>query len=1524
MRIKLYAIVVAMLLLMAGSANAGWYTYGGGPIEPDPVSAAQTACAHLNFALDFSTFQPNHLNGHVVNYIFCCRHPSDIPSSAPCIAGASPGTVGPAGCTTSERNEATVISGCVADSQPKNNGKQCPTAGNPVTIANGNKFQQAEDYSSGGVDRLEFIRYFNSIGQFDPPAGSPDAAPRESIMGANWRSNWDRSLYYYRPDWIWLRRADGSEFEFKKINGIWDSRDGDDIAFRVADGAGSITVTDLDDTVETYDANGITGGRLTQIRYKSGYTQTLNYDSNNHLQNVTDSLGRVLSFTYTEYVYPEPHQNNDVTSVFLLTSLTTPDNRVFNYGYINYGSLWAFPKKLSEVKYPDNTPLDPNDNPKVQYVYEDPDLPSFITGIIDEKNNRLTTWTYDDLGRVIQSTHAGGAENTTIAYTNSNTRTVTNALGKQTIYHYSTVEGAPKITQVEGIANGTCEAANQNYTYDGNGYPLSKTDWKGNVTKYTYNARGLQESRTEAFGTAQARTITTTWHANFRVPTQIVEPGKTTTFTYDPTTGWMLTKTETDTTTHSVPYATNGQARTWTYTYTTAGLVDTINGSRTDVTDVTDYDYDTSGNLTRITNAVGQQINITSYDLNGLPLTMVDANNVTTTMTYNDRLWLKTSTTSGATTTFDYEDTGNIRKITLPDGSFLQYGYDNAQRLTSIENNIGERVEFTLDAMGNRTETRIKNAASALVYQHNQVFDALGRLYRDIGALSQTVTFGYDKNDNNTSVQNPRLYNTTQAYDALNRLQTQTNALSGIVSRTYNGQDMVTNTTDQRNIATNYVYNGFGETIYETTPDAGNITLYRDAAGNITQRVDARGVVANFTYDALNRMLTETYPSNTAENRAYTYDNTTTNEYGIGRFYRVTDDSGSTTYVYDAHGNIVKNTHIIQYTSYITRYEYNSADRLTKIIYPSGRVVNYNRDAMGRVTSVTTQATTVSATVNIATSITYTPFGEITSWTYGNGLAAYIYYDGDYRISKIRIKDGSPDIYHTDYHYDANGNIDAITDNVTGARTQAFTYDELDRLIQASSGTGGNGAYGVETYGYDAASNRTSKVTAAGTETYNYASTSNRLNSIVKNSVTVRSFTFDAAGNVTGDDATGSSMHALSYNKVGRYSQLDRDLNPSTLYKYNAIGERVIKYYAPQVIEADALAEAFPIIAPFIEALPADMQETIMVEFGGEGETTSNLESMPIPSIAGMTHYHYDLDHNLIAESLSNGKVQREYIYLPANLAAIADSIDMTAASALPLGHLNNTNNGNSTNELLYILNDHLRTPTKLTNSAKAVLWDRFQTPFGENASLTGTKETNLRLPGQYFDFESNYHYNLMRDYDAKTGRYLQSDPIGLAGGINRYGYVGGNPANRIDPYGLFIPVLPIIAEGLMYGGPLGALGLYAYKNWNKLCPTGFFNEEGNPEQQAKENDPNPQKDKPAIDDPLNDYPANPDDWTPPEGWTETPTGGLTEGRHRIWKGPNGEIRRWDAEGSKVGKARDPHWHDSSRRKGKEHIPPNR
>ena len=118
-----------------------------------------------------------------------------------------------------------------------------------------------------------------------------------------------------------------------------------------------------------------------------------------------------------------------------------------------------------------------------------------------------------------------------------------------------------------------------------------------------------------------------------------------------------------------------------------------------------------------------------------------------------------------------------------------------------------------------------------------------------------------------------------------------------------------------------------------------------------------------------------------------------------------------------------------------------------------------------------------------------------------------------------------------------------------------------------------------------------------------------------------------------------------------------------------------------------------------------------------------------------------------------------------------ADAIRIVADSATP-------------QNVAYIHADHLATPQKMTDPSGTVVWDRDALPFGQTASLTGTGELPLRFPGQYYDDETGLYYNYFRDYDPSTGRYIQSDPIGLAGGLNTYAYVGGNPINATDPYG--------------------------------------------------------------------------------------------------------------------------------------------
>jgi RHS repeat-associated protein len=107
-----------------------------------------------------------------------------------------------------------------------------------------------------------------------------------------------------------------------------------------------------------------------------------------------------------------------------------------------------------------------------------------------------------------------------------------------------------------------------------------------------------------------------------------------------------------------------------------------------------------------------------------------------------------------------------------------------------------------------------------------------------------------------------------------------------------------------------------------------------------------------------------------------------------------------------------------------------------------------------------------------------------------------------------------------------------------------------------------------------------------------------------------------------------------------------------------------------------------------------------------------------------------------------------------------------------------------------YIHTDHSDTPRVLVDQDNNVRWTWLGEPFGTSLAETnpaglGAITFNLRFPGQFYDAESGMHYNLNRHYVPGLGRYSQSDPIGLAGGVNTYLYVGANPMSGVDPKGL-------------------------------------------------------------------------------------------------------------------------------------------
>ena len=223
------------------------------------------------------------------------------------------------------------------------------------------------------------------------------------------------------------------------------------------------------------------------------------------------------------------------------------------------------------------------------------------------------------------------------------------------------------------------------------------------------------------------------------LPTQIIEPGRTTTFGFDTTTNNLLTKTITDTA--------SGRSRTWTYSYTTAAdstllnLIKTIQGPRTDVSSITSFTYLNNGDLHTITDAFGHVTTINSVDGNGRPTSITDPNGVITTLTYYPRGWLASRTVGTLSTQYTDDAVGNISKVRLADGSYLSYTYDAAHRLTDIYDAKQDHIHYTLDNMDNRIAENTYDANTTLSKTHTRAFDKLNHLAQDINAYNATTSY---------------------------------------------------------------------------------------------------------------------------------------------------------------------------------------------------------------------------------------------------------------------------------------------------------------------------------------------------------------------------------------------------------------------------------------------------------------------------------------------------------------------------------------------------------------------------------------------------------------------------------------------------------------------------------------------------------------------------------------------------------------------------------------------------------------
>ena len=540
-----------------------------------------------------------------------------------------------------------------------------------------------------------------------------------------------------------------------------------------------------------------------------------------------------------------------------------------------------------------------------------------------------------------------------------------------------------------------------------------------------------------------------------------------------------------------------------------------------------------SGNLSTLTNALGQVASFPSYNADGRVLTSLDLNGIATVKTYAPRGWLATNTTNGHLTTYGHDTAGNLTGITPPNGATLTFGFDVAHRNTSVTDMLGNHINTTLDNAGNTTLTQVYDATNTLVRQGGAVFDAFSRETQITGSAGQATTLVPDNNGNVLYVTDPVGRTTSNSFDGLNRKVQVEDANGNLTTLAYNADDLVTTFTDPVGNTTYQTYNGFGDNT-QTANNVGVTTRTFDAAGALARLTDGIGNTSTYTRDALERPTQILYPPGTST--TYIYDLGTN---GVGHLTTAGGPAGERyDLTYDADGHETLRELRFAGNYFALSHNYDSTGELSGMVYPSNMAVSYSRDAAKQISGISVNG------ASFLSGITHMPFGPVKGWTWGAGTGtAYTRtFDLDYNLTSYPLNSGTRTLT-----YYADQSLHTASDS---SGTQTFTYDNL-RRVRTYTAPGGVS----NTYGYDANRNLTSLQAAAGTTTFSIHAPTDRLASYTPPGGPAVNFGYDA------DGATNSVTGIRDYFYDARERMVQmwvHSTGVSVYYIVDAFGQRIV------------------------------------------------------------------------------------------------------------------------------------------------------------------------------------------------------------------------------------------------------------------------------------------------------------------------------------------------------------------------------
>lgn len=1061
--------------------------------------------------------------------------------------------------------------------------------------------------------------------------------------------------------------------------------------------------------------------RLQDFKDSHQNLYTLKYDDNNRLIQIKEPAGRYLQINYGTV-------NSNAN---IITDVSTNDGRSVHYSYDVYTESLRSWVRLIAVNYGDNSKAvytysqsEPGARPLLEHAI-DPRSELHGTNMIYKYDNSITN------GYIKEERNGVTGEVMATLSASYNDRRVCYANGRTEHYFMpANLDGRLK-EYTDGLGRKT--VYNFDFGKGGTGFIKGETDAMGRTTYHKKTKYGNLLETTYPDGSTESWT-----RDNLdRILTHTDELGRKTTYTRDDQ--------------HRVTKTTYADGTAEQYTYNSFGQVLTHtfqNGG------IEHYSYDSRGLRTSVTDALG---NVTTYTYDNASrlASVTDARGNTARYEYSERgLITKQVNADNSSQTYAYDDFGNLTSGTNEIGNTWITQYDEFRRITSLKDPLNRVTKYSYDLGGvcgcahdNNTPTQITSPSGKITKMEYDVewkllrrtegagtsdaattsfeYDLVGNLVNRIDPKGKQWSYKYDVRNQQTSTPDPLGNETVTTYDAAGNVITVKGPDNGTTTNQYDNMNRVTMTTDQKGQVTKMDY---------------------DAEGNITKLTDAKNQVYGFTYDILDRQTKKSYPDGLSE--SYTYD-------AAGNLQTYTAKAGQTaSYVYD---NMDRETKMSWTSPFwndntpATNFTYDAAGRLLTMV-SSVSALTYTYNAVNEQTSETQDIAGAGGGGAKNVSYNYNADGLLNRTVYPGGSRVRYNYTGRNQVSSILLN-GSDLVTYT---YDKNGN--RASKALRNGTNTAYTYDDADQVLSIDNRRG-SASFGKFEYGYDNMDRmKFVKRNNGKGDAYSYDATSQitKVQYAVSNpevtpanpSVTIN-YDFDAVGNRTNVSTNGAAT-GYTTNNMNQYT----NVGSNTLTYYDNAN---LKTFNGWIYTYDAQ-----------NRLTKAQKSDTIADFAYDA-----VNRCVKRTINGTATFLYYDTWNLIEERNTSDSLIANYVH-----GAMTDEI------------LNRT----AGNQVIYYHHDAVGNVVQITDSTGAVVERYNYSVYGEflirNASGSSIASSafgnRFMFTGREFIQEIGLYDYRNRMYSQTLGRFLQSDPISFLGGdINLYRYVGNNPVNAIDPFGL-------------------------------------------------------------------------------------------------------------------------------------------